>query len=149
MIAWIRALLKKEGAAYIIVGGMTTAVNFLVFTLVNELLKPGLGVSLSSKAAYAAAFAAAVIFAYWTNKFWVFHHPDMTPAVLFREFLGFAGARIFSGVITFFLQAFCVDVLHLNEYLALAGTTGFNLVFNYFASKFWVFRKNEVAVHEP
>lgn len=136
----IGGLLRKEGVAYIIVGGLTTLVNFVVFTVVNESLKLQIGSGIAYKTAYVAAFLAAVIFAYWTNKFWVFRNRNMNPGYLLREFTGFMAARIFSGAATFLLMILCVDMLGMNEYLALVLTTVFNLVFNYVASKFFIFK---------
>ena len=138
----VKKLLKNEGVSYIIVGVMTTAVNFVIFTLVNEFLKrSGLEELIAYKVAYVLAFIAAVVFAYWTNKFWVFRNHNMNPAYLLREFSGFCTARIFSGVVTFLLMVLFVDFMKWNEYLAWLLTTVFNLVFNYVASKFWIFRE--------
>lgn len=138
---FLKKMLKTEGVSYIIVGVMTTLVNFIVFTLVNELCKGnGIQDSQAYKVAYVIAFAAAVIFAYWTNKFWVFRNYQMKPSYLLREFSGFCTARIFSGAITFLLMVLLVDLMRWNEYLAWFLTTFFNLVFNYVASKFWIFK---------
>lgn len=126
---------------YVIVGGMTTVVNFVIFTAVNEALKRTISALIAYKIAYVAAFIAAVIFAYWTNKFWVFRNHNMEPSYLVKEFSGFMAARVFSGVVTFLLMILFVDFMHVNEYLSWFLTTFFNLVFNYVASKFWIFKK--------
>ena len=49
---------------------------------------------------------------------------------------------IISGVITFILMAVCVDIIKMNEYLAWLLTSAFNLIFNYVASKFYIFKKS-------
>ena len=136
-------ILNRELVSYVVVGVLTTLVNFVFFTCVNEYVKGlGFGVSFASKAAYVTAFVAAVIFAYWANKLVVFKNFKMSPGYLLKEFAGFMSARIISGVITFILMAVCVDIIKMNEYLAWLLTSAFNLIFNYVASKFYIFKKN-------
>ena len=120
---------------------LTTLVDYLVFALVNELLKTGgMNVTDSSSAATAAAWAAAVIFAYFTNKIYVFESKDWQAGTLVREVLQFFGARVLSGLITLWLMRVLVGA-QMNEYLAKILTSVFNLVFNYVASKLLIFRK--------
>ena len=136
-------LFNRELIAYIIIGVLTTLVNLIVFAAVNEYAKSlGFSVSFASKAAYVLAFIAAVLFAYWTNKLIVFRSFRMKPSYLLKEFGGLVSARIISGVITFILMAVCVDLIKMNEYLAWLLTSIFNVVFNYVAGKFYIF-KNE------
>lgn len=139
---FLKKMLKTEGVSYLIGGVLTTVVNFVIFTLVNELCKRnGIDDTLSYKLAYVLAFVVAVLFAYWTNKFFVFKNHNMNPSYLLREFSGFCTARIVSGVVTFLLMVLFVDFMKWNEYLAWLLTTVFNLVFNYVASKFWIFKE--------
>lgn len=139
-----RLLLNRELVTYVIVGVLTTAVNYVVFGIVNEGLKSiGVNDGGAYKTAYVAAFIAAVIFAYWTNKLFVFRNRNMSPRYLLREFSGFVSARIASGVITFILMIVFVDLGDMNEYLALVLTSVVNLVFNYVASKFFIFKEKE------
>lgn len=136
-------IFSRELISYVTVGVLTTLVNFVFFAWVNECAQGlGFGVSFASKAAYAVAFIAAVIFAYWANKLVVFKNFKMSPGYLLKEFAGFMSARIISGVITFILMAICVDIIRMNEYLAWLLTSAFNLIFNYVASKFYIFKKN-------
>ena len=138
-----KLIFNRELVSYVIVGVLTTLVNLIVFALVNEKLQAvGFSVGFSSKTAYVLAFIASVVFAYWTNKLFVFRNFTMKPSYLLKEFACFMSARIISGVITFFLMALCVDIIRMNEYLAWLLTSAFNLVFNYVASKFYIFKKN-------
>lgn len=140
-IPLIRKVLNRETVLYIAVGVLTTLVDYLVFALVNELLKTGgMNVTDSSSAATAAAWAAAVIFAYFTNKIYVFESKDWQAGTLVREVLQFFGARVLSGLITLWLMRVLVGA-QMNEYLAKILTSVFNLVFNYVASKLLIFRK--------
>lgn len=145
MKKFILRIVNAESIAYVIVGCLTTLVNFIIFTVFNEGLKPSLGESIAYKIAYVVAFLVAVIFAYWTNKFYVFRNHDMRPANLFREFTAFMAARVFSGIVTFLMMIVLVDFLKANTYFAWFATTFFNLVFNYVASKFWIFQQDGSA----
>lgn len=134
----------SEGMRYLVVGCMTTAVNFIVYTVILQLgMRSGLSEQAAYKPAYVVAFVAAVLFAYWTNKRWVFQSGEYRLRYLLRELAGFFGARIFSGAVCMGLMYLMVDVLSLNAYLAWLLSTVFNLVFNYVASKFWIFKENK------
>ncbi len=138
----LSGLLKKDGVAYFIVGCMTTLVNFIIFHVVDQgLLMAGLSGSLSYKAAYGIAFLGAVIFAYWTNKIWVFRNFNFSHSYLLREFSAFLAVRLLSGFASFALMVLLVDFIGLAHNPAWLSTTFINLIFNYVASKFWIFRK--------
>ena len=142
----IRELIQKyknsEVVKYILIGVLTTAVDYAVFTLVNEILKRnGMPVSRSSSLATVFAWVAAVLFAYFTNKFFVFQNRDVRPGHVIIEMLSFFGARLFSGLAVLFFMWILVDRFSMNEYLAKILTSVFNLVFNYAASKLVIFRK--------
>ena len=77
----LKKLLNRETILYIIFGVATTAVNYVVFHLLyNVLWRQN-----HSLAANAAAFVAAVIFAYVVNKLFVFESRSWDAATLKRE----------------------------------------------------------------
>lgn len=78
----------KEMFLYVAFGLGTTGVNFLAFTLCQMLF--GEDKYLLSNA---LAWIAAMVFAYVTNKQWVFESRSWSPAVLWREIPSFVGAR--------------------------------------------------------
>jgi putative flippase GtrA len=65
----IKKILNRETILYIVFGVATTVVNYIVFHLLYNVLWQ----QRSSLIANAAAFAAAVIFAFVVNKTFVFH----------------------------------------------------------------------------
>jgi len=139
----VEKFLNRETISYVIVGVLTTLVDYLVFTVINEILvRTGTDVVNASSIATAAGWLAAVIFAYFTNKKYVFRNDDYSFDNLSAEIPQFFGARILSGVITLVLMRVLVDEpVGMNAYLAKVLTSVFNLVFNYFASKLVVFKK--------
>lgn len=140
----LKKILNRETISYVIVGVLTTAVDYVVFFLVNEALKKaGANPTASSQAATVVSWFAAVLFAYVTNKFFVFQSKDMSLKGVLREMVSFFAARGISGLCVLFMMWLCVDRLSMNEYIAKILTSLFNLVFNYVASKLFIFRKRQ------
>ena len=86
----IKKLLNRETILYIIFGVATTAVNYVVFYLLYNVLWN----QSRSLIANAAAFVAAVIFAFVVNKLFVFESRSWSAATLKREIPSFLAARI-------------------------------------------------------
>ena len=86
----IKKLLNRETILYIIFGVATTVVNYIVFHLLYNVLWH----QQNSLTANAAAFVAAVIFAFVVNKLFVFESKSWSPATLKREIPSFLAARI-------------------------------------------------------
>lgn len=136
----LRKILTRETITYILVGFATTAVDYIVFALVNELMKAGgSSITTSSTVATIIAWIAAVLFAFFANKIIVFQSKDWSGKGLFRELVSFTAARVLSGLITLVLMRVMVG-LGINEYIAKVFTSVFNLIFNYVASKLFIFK---------
>lgn len=134
----------KEIIMYLIFGVGTTAVNWVIYTV---LVAFGNVVNLTL--ANIIAWVGAVAFAYITNKLWVFESKSWSPKVVWKELGMFLGARIFSGI--FEIGLFPVLVwLGMNQ--AIFGVEGMLakvvisvlvIVLNYIFSKLLVFKKKE------
>lgn len=144
-IAKIRKkILNREVIAYVVAGVLTTAVDYVVFFLINEALKAaGCDVTESASVAQGVSWFSAVLFAFFVNRRYVFQSTEKEPGKVFREMGSFFAARIISGLVVFALMWLLVDKGHMNEYIAKVLTSLFNLVFNYVASKLFIFRKKE------
>lgn len=137
-----RKFFNRETISYVIVGVLTTAVDYLVFWLVNETLKKtGMDVAASASAAQGVSWFAAVVFAYFANKICVFRNRNFTPGYMWKEFGQFFAARVISGLVVVLAQWLLIDKLGMNEYIAKIFGSVFNLVFNYAASKLVIFRE--------
>ena len=86
----LKKLLNRETILYIIFGVATTAVNYIVFHLLYNVLWD----QSRSLIANAVAFVAAVIFAFVVNKLFVFESKSWSAATLKREIPSFLAARI-------------------------------------------------------
>ena len=133
----IRSLIEKyyDILAYLFFGVLTTIVNYVVYLPCYNLL--GLSAALSN----VIAWAAAVAFAYLTNKPFVFRSHDWSAKVVFPELARFVGSRIASGALETGIIFVTVDCLHWNGNVMKLVTSVLVVVLNYVASKLLVFRK--------
>ncbi|MDO5400229.1 MAG: GtrA family protein [Eubacteriales bacterium] len=133
----IIALIRKhwDVIAYLVFGVLTTAVNYLVYLPVYNLL--GLSAAVSNM----IAWVVAVAFAFVTNKPFVFRSHDWSAKVVLPELTKFVGCRLASGVMETVILLITVDLLGWNGNLWKIITSVLVVVLNYFASKLLVFRK--------
>ncbi len=120
---------------YLIFGVLTTAVNYLVYLPVYNLL------GLSAAVSNVLAWAAAVAFAYVTNKPFVFKSRDWSWRTVVPELGKFVGCRVASGAAETLILLVTVDLLGWNGNVWKLAASVLVVVLNYFASKFLVFRK--------
>lgn len=111
----IKKILNRETVLYIIFGVATTAVNYVVFYLLYNVLWN----QSRSLEANAAAFAAAVIFAFVVNKLFVFESKSWSVDTLKREIPSFLAARIGSFGIEEAGLFLCEKVLKLGGVIAI------------------------------
>lgn len=125
--------MKKELISYLFFGICTTAVNYIVFFALKHLI--------DYRFANAIAWLASVIFAYVTNKLWVFESHTHNISDIFREFGAFTGSRVLSGLFDMGFLILAVEWLGMNEWLAKLIDGVVVVVLNYIFSKLLVFRK--------
>ena len=131
-----RLILKYwDVLSYLFFGGLTTAVNYVVYLPCYNLL--GLSASVSN----VIAWVAAVLFAFLTNKPFVFKSHDWSAKTVWPEFTKFVGCRIGSGVLETAIIFVTVDLLCWNGNWMKLATSVLVVILNYFASKFVVFSK--------
>ena len=85
----------------------------------------------------------AVIFAYVTNKPFVYKSLDWSPKVVFPEFGKFTLSRLGSGVLNVLLMWLTVDILKWNSILMMIIVSVLVVIINYVTGKVMVFTKAE------
>ncbi len=115
---------------------MTTLVNIVTYYLFVTLLH------VDYKVATTIAWIVSVLFAYITNKKYVFNSSHSTLGQVFKEFFYFMGFRLLSYFIDIFSMILLVGVMHINDLFAKIVANVIVVVFNYFASKYVIFKKN-------
>lgn len=124
---------------YLFFGGLTTVVNFVAFFIARDLLH------LSLVPSNTISWLAAVLFAFVTNKIWVFHSKTETVGELAVEFGKFIFYRLLSYAIDMGMMLLLVNIVHLNDFWAKMITQIFVVVANYLFSKLFIFKGNQNA----
>ena len=157
--AIFKKIVNKETILYIVFGVLTTLVNFVAFKLFtmvfDKLISSQLGVHISNVLAW--------MFAYVTNKLFVFESKSWEGKVLAKEIPSFVAARLFSlGVEELGLIIF-VNFLHFDSKVFHIPLINFDLsgemtakiilavvvvILNYFFSKLIIFKKKKAPEQE-
>ena len=128
----------KEIINYLFFGGCTFIVNFVSYFIFADLLK------IDEVVSNMIAWVISVLFAYITNKLFVFESKTETLKTTLKEMASFFLARIVSGILcdvgTFALM---IRVLNINDIIAKIVTQIMVIIMNYLFSKLIVFRKNK------
>ncbi len=125
----------REGFFYLLFGGLSTLVNVGVFYVSFEKL------GISNVPSVIIAWLFAVIFAFITNKIWVFGSKSFERKTFVREAVSFFGCRILTGLLDVFIMYLSVDVFNLNAIVWKVISNLIVIVLNYIASKLLIFRK--------
>lgn len=124
----------KHLLSYLFWGVATTVVNVTTYQACR--VYGAIPVSIST----ALAWVVSVLFAFFTNRRYVFKGHQGS---IFRQLVKFFGSRLFSGIVDVLLMALLVTLLHLPEILSKIGVNVVVVVMNYFLSRIYVFRMKE------
>ena len=125
----------KQIINYLIIGGLTTLVNLLVYySLTLFVLNPENGLDL--QIANVVAWTVAVVFAYFTNRKYVFESKEKT----LKEAIKFFISRLSTLFIDMGLMYLLVTRLHFNDKIIKVIVQIIVIVLNYVFSKFFVFK---------
>lgn len=123
----------KPMLLYVLFGGLTTLVNIVVYWLCYEFF------CIANIPSNCAAWIASVVFAFFTNKFFVFESHDSSCLVMVREFALFVAARLATGALDVLIMYVFVDILSLNPLLFKVLANIMVIVLNFVFSKLFVF----------
>ncbi len=127
----------KELIMYLIVGVLTTVVSLGTYYLLTlSLLNPNNDVQL--QVANVLSWIAAVIFAYVTNKKYVFKSEEKD---VIKEGSKFLISRIFTLLLDMFAMFLMVSILHFYDRIAKLISQILVIIANYVISKLYVFTK--------
>ena len=151
-IPYVEKLLKYEIVSYLVFGVLTTVVNFVTYMIMGIFA----GENYEEKVLFniggldvqlillmnAIAWIVSVLFAFITNKLFVFESSSWKGSVFFSELFSFIGARVISFLIFEELVfALLINALSLNDIVSKIVISVFVVIFNYVASKLVIFRK--------
>ncbi len=135
----IKELYKKykEIVNYLIFGVLTTLVNIITYAIFAKLFHVDEVVS------NIVAQIISILFAYVTNKIYVFESKSTKLEDILRELVSFFGCRIFTAVLDTVLFSFMIKILGINDLIAKCITQVIVIVLNYIFSKVLIFRKKD------
>ena len=124
----------KSVLMYLFFGVCTTGMNVVLYWLFYTFL------SFSNVVSTILSWVISVLFAYITNKLWVFESRSFDKQVLLYEIPTFFGARLISGVIDLGIMFVFVDILFFPAMIVKIISNVFVVIFNYIASKLVIFK---------
>ena len=134
----MKALLKKyrPELIYLGFGVLTTVVNYLIYFPCDWILH-------IAWLSNSIAWVFAVLFAYLTNKPFVFESHDWSSKTVVPEFLKFVGTRVASLAAENLILLVTVDLLGWNRIGWKLIASVLVVIMNYVGSKLLVFRKKK------
>lgn len=136
MIQKLRSLIEKywDILTYLVFGVLTTVVNYAVYLPVYNFC--GISAAVSNM----IAWIVAVVFAFLTNKPFVFHSHDWSVKTVVPELIKFVSCRLASGVMETVILFLTVDLMDWNGNVWKLVTQVLVIIINYVGSKLLVFR---------
>ena len=123
----------KELILYGIFGVCTTLINIVAFYLLDTIMGCQLIVS------NVVAWGFAVIFAFVTNKLYVFESGSWKCSQAVKEIIQFFTVRLLTLFIDTFLMWLLIEIVSANSLFAKIVVNVIVIVLNYVASKLWIF----------
>ncbi len=124
----------REIILYLIFGVLTTGVSILSFALFQTML------SVHELIANIFSWILAVLFAYVTNRIWVF---KSTSDAFLKEMVTFFCSRLSTLFVEEFLLFVGISLFHYNSLLIKTIAQVIIIILNYLLSKLFVFAKRE------
>ena len=138
LASWYRK--HQEGMRYLVFGALSTIVNIAVYSIFSAILLKGLSnETLKVNISEIVAFIAAVLFAYITNKLYVFNSKTNGIKELAREIGSFLGCRIFTEIISILMMNAAVW-LRINDILMKVISNIVVIILNFVFSKILIFK---------
>ncbi|WP_448947031.1 GtrA family protein [Lachnoanaerobaculum sp.] len=128
---------KYEGVLlYLIFGVLTTAVNFVAYYICYTKFH---WINLASNT---VAWILSVMFAFITNKIWVFKSKSFQNELVLRELITFVVSRLSTWLLETVIMFVGVDILKGYWLIAKVIASVLVVILNYVFSKLFIFRKN-------
>ena len=130
----IKNVLTKEIISYAIFGVLTTIVNIITSTIMNKLF------SIEGNLASTIGIILSILFAYITNRKWVFKSKAVTIKEKGIEFAKFILGRVFTMLIEMGGFFVLYTVLKIQFIISKCAITIIVIILNFFISKFYAFK---------
>lgn len=136
----MKELIKKYESiiSYGFFGICTTLINIISYYLFSHIFK--FSVSKST----IIAWLVSILFAFVTNKIWVFKSKKWDNKTLIKEGTSFFVCRFLTGVLDLLIMIIFVNFMHLNDLIIKVLSNVLVIIINYIASKLIIFNNNNI-----
>ncbi len=143
MIKFVWSIYKKyeETVNYLFFGVLAFLVNMAAYALAAWVLGADNEQALLVSVATAFAWVVAVLFAYWTNRTFVFKSEIKDKKGIWKGFCAFVGARIATGILEQVIMIVMVKQMGVHHMIAKFVCNVVVIISNYIFSKLFVFKK--------
>ena len=130
-------ILKKYRSviSYLFFGVCTTVINIVSYYLCYNI------VAIPNVVSTIIAWVVAVVFAFVTNKLYVFNSSSFKGNILIMEIISFFGCRLLTGILDVAIMYVAVDVFGWDSTLWKLISNVLVIILNYIASKLIIFKK--------
>ena len=136
---------EAELLRYLIAGGLTTLLSFLIFSSVCIAFSPDHTVDGAPTAVatggQSASWVVAVLFAFWINRRMVFQQEGGTTQTILKELSQFIAGRLASYLIIELGLFTLLSMIGVGNLINKGISLVLVMIFNYVISKFWIFNK--------
>lgn len=134
----IKKIINKQTILYIIFGILTTIVNLISYYFFSNII------TINYLISNTIAWIISVLFAYMTNKLYVFNSKSIRIDIIIKEFTKFINCRLASGIIEIILLFLLVDMLAVNDIISKLVIGVIVVILNFIFSKLFVFKKQVI-----
>lgn len=124
----------KSLILYGIFGGLTTVLNIGIYLICTRFFMWGTVFS------NIFAWIGGVVFAYITNRRYVFESEENSMQGIFREFISFVSCRLITGGIDLLIMFVFVELCDFNDVFIKVSANIIVIILNYIGSKVIVFQ---------
>ncbi len=135
--AWDMYRKYEEGINYLFWGGVAFVLSMVLFYIFANIMM------LDEQIANIITWVICVIFAYLTNRTFVFKSKTTGAKAVTKEFVDFTAARLATLVLENAVLFVCIDLFLWHNMLAKLLGQFLVIVSNYVLSKLWIFKKKD------
>lgn len=129
-----RKVVNRETISYIVFGVLTTLVDWVTYAGCRK-------VEIDYRWATVVAWIVAVLFAFVTNKFFVFESKSLEGKKVLQELVSFVTCRGATGIFTLVVMIVLVDGLGIKQdFICKVVVSAISLILNYVFSKLFIFK---------
>lgn len=138
----LKNVLNREILLYLLFGILTTVVNLCIYSLCYHVIKLNLTLSVL------IAWILSVLFAFFTNRTWVFQANTRGFRAISKECVGFFAGRVGTGIFDILFMLAWVNLLTFHDMSGKIVSNILVIVLNYLISKFLIFSQKGIQKNE-